>query len=65
MRVRNFSTRFLKARKIGTLKSFTLSCNARIQLRQKSLLSQINPFVPNLRKFLNTTSVYKAQINAL
>lgn len=37
MRVRNFSTRFLKARKIGTLKSFTLSCNARIQLKEKSL----------------------------
>ena len=37
MRVRNFSARFLKARKIGTLKSFTLSCNARIQLKEKSL----------------------------
>ncbi len=29
--------KFLKARKIGTLKSFTLSCNARIQLKEKSL----------------------------
>ena len=37
MRVRNFSARFLKARRIGTFKSFTLSCNARIQLKEKSL----------------------------
>ena len=37
MRVINFSARFLKARKIGTLKSLTLSCNARIQLKEKSL----------------------------
>ena len=37
MGVRNFSARFLEARKIGTLKSFTLSCNAKIQLKEKSL----------------------------
>lgn len=37
MRVRNFSVRFLKALKIGTLKSFTLSCNVKIQLQEKSL----------------------------
>lgn len=37
MRVEKFSAHFLKERKIGTLKSFTLSCNAKIQLQEKSL----------------------------
>ena len=37
MIVRNFSARFLKARKIGILKNFTLSCNVKIQLQEKSL----------------------------
>nr|DAK81352.1 MAG TPA: Albumin I chain a [Caudoviricetes sp.] len=36
MRVGNFCARFLKAPKIGDLKSSTLSCNARILRRQKS-----------------------------
>ena len=46
MRVRNFSARFLKARKIGTLKSFTLSCNARIQLKEKIPIIPNRPFCP-------------------
>jgi len=33
----NFSARFLKAHKIGIFKRFTLSCNAKIQLQEKSL----------------------------
>ena len=39
MRVRNFSARFLKARKIGTFKSFTLSCNVKFSCKK-------NPYNP-------------------
>ena len=50
MRVEKFSAHFLKARKIGTLKSFTLSCNARIQLRQKIPIIPNQPICPKFKE---------------
>lgn len=51
MRVGNFCAYFLKVPKIGDLKSFTLSCNARILRRQKSQRSQNTNFIPKQAKF--------------
>lgn len=65
MRVKNFSDDFMEVPKIGNLKSFTLSCNARN-------FSSKNPYNPkssvlSRKRWKNITSLnaYKAQINAI
>ena len=65
MRVRNFSARFLKARKIGTLKSFTLSCNARIQLKENPYNPKSSVLSPKKQKNLTPQTLIKAQTTAL